>query len=154
MSDARPLNRRNLKNLLINPDYQLRYVFWLGITGLSLTAFNASLFYYYVRENYALLVELSPMTDEAKAQLYRELNEIVVKLAGISLLFLAVVAVIGVVYSHRTAGPMYKFKKIFGEIRSGNRGLRIQLRPKDDFKDVAESFNQMMDSLTGPPQAR
>lgn len=139
--------KRSLKNLWLNPKFQMKYVFWLSATGLVLVAVNALVFYRFVSENYAILVDLSPMTDEAKAQLYHELHSIIGLIIAFSFLFLLATSIVGVVLSHRTAGPLYKFKKVFGEIRDGRRNLRLHLRPNDDFKDVAQVFNEMMDSL-------
>src|SRR5262249_37280276 len=76
-------HQRKLKNLLINPKYQLKYTFWLTFTGVFLIALNATLFYHYISENYAILVDLSPMNDEAKKQLYTELREIIWRLVMI-----------------------------------------------------------------------
>jgi methyl-accepting chemotaxis protein len=36
---------------------------------------------------------------------------------------------------------------VIDEIKSGNHNARVHLRAKDEFQDVAESFNQMMDKL-------
>lgn len=140
--------KRRLRNILINPGYQLKYLFWLTFTGMSLVTINAYFFYYSTKENYDILVDLSPMTSEAKAQLYYELHWTIFRLAGFSLLFLACVGVVGLILSHRTAGPLYHFKRVFSDIKKGNRAARVRLRPKDDFQDVAQEFNEMMDSLT------
>ena len=139
---------RNFKNILINPEYQIKYVFWVTTAGLSLIAANAFIVYHYIKENYKLLVELSPMDEASKAQLYQELNEILVKLGIVGFIFVVLTAIIGIRMSHRTAGPLYHFKRVFNEIKSGNTNARVRLRPKDDFKDVAESFNEMMDSIS------
>lgn len=138
---------RSIKNLIINPTYQLKYVFWVSSAGVILIAVNAIVFYHYIRENYALLVNLSPMDDSAKAQLYQELNEIVIKLGIFGLIFIVLTAMIGIRISHRTAGPLYHFKRIFNEVKGGNMNARVRLRPNDDFRDVAEAFNEMMDSI-------
>jgi len=142
-------NRRKLKNILINPRFQLKYVMLASFAGIILTVANATLFYRYVNENYAILVELSPMTEEAKALLYKELRTIIGFLTVSSLVFVAVVAWLALMISHRTAGPLYHFNRVFNEIRTGKSGSRIHLRPEDDFQDVAESFNRMMDSIQG-----
>jgi len=136
---------RKLKNLIINPKYQAKYVFWVSSTGMILVVVNALVFYSRVKENYSILVELSPMTDEAKTQLYSELNQIVVQLFGISAVFLLMVGIVGLVFSHRTAGPMYHFKRVFKLIQEGKTDARVRLRPSDDFHDVADGFNAMMD---------
>jgi len=142
--------KRNLKNLLINPRYQLRYVFWLTSSGFALVALNGVIAYSFIKENYLTLVDLSPMTDEAKTQLYSELKQLVIALGGLSVLFLVVISIMGIMMSHRTAGPMYHFKRVFEEIKSGNRKQRVRLRTKDEFQDVAKSFNEMMDHLQNP----
>jgi methyl-accepting chemotaxis protein len=141
-------NRRKLKNYLINPTYQLKYVGWLALTGFVLFIFYALNIYFHIKENYSILVELSPMTADAKAQLYRELYALIFKLSCGSIVFVILVMGIGLVMSHRTAGPLYHFKRIFDAIREGNMDARINLRPKDDFLDVAKSFNDMMDKIS------
>lgn len=139
--------KRQLKNYIINPKYQLRYVFWLTSSGFILVAVNAWLAYSYIKENYITLVDLSPMTDEAKAQLYAELRHLIYSLSGVSILFLLIVMLLGIILSHRTAGPLYHFKRVFESIASGNHAARVRLRPNDEFQEVAASFNQMMDSV-------
>lgn len=141
--------KRRFRNLIINPQYQLKYIFWVTLSGAGLVLINAATFYLYIRENYSILVDLSPMTDEAKAQLYQELHEIMIKLGVGSILFLLFVSLIGLVISHRTAGPMFHFKRVFNEIRDGKSEARLRLRPNDDFQDVATAFNQMMDQVAG-----
>ena len=139
--------RRNLKNVLIHRRFQFRYVFWITFTGLLLISVNSTVFYLYTKENYTLLVDLSPMTEEVKTHLYTELREIITLLTGFSLLFLSLVVGFAFFLSHKTAGPLYHFKRVFEDVRQGNYHARVHLRPKDDFREVADSFNQMMESL-------
>jgi HAMP domain-containing protein len=49
--------------------------------------------------------------------------------------------------THRAAGSVYHIKRVIDEIRSGNIKELVHLRPKDEFQDVAKSFNQIMDEL-------
>ena len=140
-------HKRHLRNYIVNPQYQLRYIFWLTSSGLFLVILNAWIAYTYIKENYLTLVDLSPMTDEAKNQLYLELRHLALAITSSSALFLIVIAALGIVLSHRTAGPLYAFKRAFEEIANGNTGKRLKLRPGDEFKDVAESFNKMMDQI-------
>lgn len=142
-------NRRRMSNLFLNPRYQLKFIFWLTVPGLCLIAVNALVFYYYVNESYSILVDLSPMTAAAKTQLNGELNSIIGKLAIFSAFFLCVVVVLGLVLSHRTVGPLYRLKQVCQAIcRDDLAEAEIQLRPKDDFKDVADSFRQTIEHLS------
>jgi methyl-accepting chemotaxis protein len=140
-------NRRQLKNILINPRYQLKYIFWLSATGLLLTVINCTIFYVFIKENYSILVELVPMPENVRNQLYSELFQIVGYLALVSFIFLLLVSALGLFLSHKTAGPLYHFKRVFTDIKSGRKDARIMLRPGDDFQDVAQSFNEMMNTL-------
>jgi hypothetical protein len=146
-------NRRQIKNFLINPRYQIKYIFWITFSGLSLIAIHSWIVFRYIKENYDLLVELSPMTDEAKALLYTELYQLFYLLGGISFLFLGIVTLLGIYFSFRTAGPLYRLKKGFDEILSKKdipKG-HIYLRPTDEFQEVAESFNAMLDRVSLEP---
>ncbi len=140
-------HKRHLKNFLINPRYQLRYIIWLTTTGLFLVLINGVIAYSYIKENYITLVDLSPMTDEAKLQMYEELRHLILALSLTSLAFLMIVSLLGIVLSHRTAGPLYHFKRVFDEVKKGKHQQRVKLRPGDEFQDVAKSFNDMMESL-------
>ena len=141
-------NRRQQRNFLINPKYQVRYIFWLTFTGMALIFINGGVFYLFIRENYKILVDMSPMEEEVKVQLYRELYQILFALGGFAVLFTLVAGIFGIVLSHRTAGPLFHFKRAFQEIRKGDLSVRVRLRPKDDFKDVADECNKMLDFLT------
>lgn len=140
--------QRKLRNFIINPKFQLRYIIFTTMWGLALVIINASVFYSFISENYEVFIELNDITDEAKAVLYQELYQIIYILIGLSITFLITVAIFGIVLSHKIAGPMYKFRKTFKQIKEGNTNLRINLRPKDEFKEVALEFNSMMDSLS------
>lgn len=63
-------------------------------------------------------------------------------------LFFILITAVALILSHRAAGPIYHFKKIFDSIAKGEENQNINLRPKDYFKDVAESFNQMLKTLS------
>jgi methyl-accepting chemotaxis protein len=139
--------KRSLKRLWLNPKYQARYIFWITLTGLVLVILQSAVFYFFVKENYSILVDLGPTTDEVKAQLYHELHQMQMALLAGGVVFTSVIAFLGLIFSHRTVGPLYHFKRVFDDIKEGNISARIRLRPRDDFKEVASAFNHMMDEL-------
>lgn len=49
--------------------------------------------------------------------------------------------------SHKIAGPLFRFEKDLNCIAEGDLRLRIRLREKDQFKDLAESLNRMTRGL-------
>jgi methyl-accepting chemotaxis protein len=140
-------NQRQFKNFLISPSYQLRFIGLLVLSAGFLAALIATLSYVYLRENYEVLVKLSPMTEDARNLLYSELDQLMIRLSAMTLGFLILISVLGLILSHRSAGPLYHFKRVFQEIENGKHGSRVHLRPSDDFRDVATAFNSMMDQL-------
>lgn len=140
-------NQRFLRNFLINPRFQIRIGIWLLTSGFLLATSYSIIFYAYIRENYKILVELSPMTEESKILLIEELHQIIGLMSIASVAFLIIMAILSIVMTHRSAGPIYHFQRVFREIQSGKTKTRVTLRPKDDFQEVAKSFNDMMDSL-------
>jgi nitrogen fixation/metabolism regulation signal transduction histidine kinase len=129
------IEQRRFSNILINPRYQLKYVLSLSLLGLGLVAVHFVIFYGQIRAHCDTVSE-------------SELRNMMFKLGGLSLGFVAALSAIATIFTHRTAGPLHHFKQACNAIRAGRTETRIHLRPDDDFQDVAASFNDMMDSLT------
>ena len=64
-----------------------------------------------------------------------------------NLLILIVIAVIGIFYSHRLIGPIYRMNLDIQRALDGERGVRINLRRGDRFKDLATRVNELIDAL-------
>lgn len=141
------VRRRKFRNYWLNAEFQGRYITALLASSLVAMLLYGFVFYSHVKENYDTLVKISPMTDDTKVQLYAELNRIIVYLSLSSIVFFALVAVIGLIYSHRVAGPLFKIKNVCKDVCDGNFSARIALRPNDEFRDVAEQLNKMIDVL-------
>ncbi len=140
--------KRKVSNLLINPKFQKKYVFWMSSTGIILTCINATIIYFFTKENYEFLVEMLEMTDDAKNQMYQELYQIIGLLGISSLVFMIIVSIWGIILSHRVAGPLHKLKMSIDNITNGKTDTRVFFRKNDHFQDLAASFNDMMDELT------
>ena len=63
---------------------------------------------------------------------------------------LVVVALIffyhSMVYSHRIAGPLYRFRKVFEEVQDGNLRARAVLRTRDLLHREAQALNSMVEA--------
>lgn len=65
----------------------------------------------------------------------------------LSVLALAVVFGLSLFFSHFVAGPIYRFEKIFEQMREGDISAIVRLRKHDELKDTAEVFNQALMTL-------
>lgn len=67
--------------------------------------------------------------------------------AGLFLVAASVILGQALVFSHRIAGPIYRFQLSLDRVTAGELGFRIQLRKKDFLQETAEHFNSMLDAL-------
>ncbi|MBL4901136.1 MAG: methyl-accepting chemotaxis protein [Desulfocapsa sp.] len=57
--------------------------------------------------------------------------------------------VVTLLASHKIAGPMFRFERDLEEISQGDLKKHIHIRTSDQFGSVAESLNEMVESLNG-----
>jgi len=63
------------------------------------------------------------------------------------LAIMVVAIVIGLVMSHRIAGPVYRIAEDIDRVLSGERGVRVKLRRKDALEELAEKVNQLIEHV-------
>jgi len=61
--------------------------------------------------------------------------------------FVIIIAVLGIFVLHRIAGPLYVFDKMFNLVSQGDLTIKVKLRKEDELKELAESFQRMIDNL-------
>ena len=58
----------------------------------------------------------------------------------------------GLFYSHRIAGPIYRFKNTIDEVLEGKSPGIIVLRRHDELKDLATSLNKLLQHFQQTPK--
>jgi len=66
--------------------------------------------------------------------------------AILSFMMLLGLLILGILYTHRIAGPLYRVKVAAKSISKGNLGEKIRLRRKDVIHTFAESVNEMTEN--------
>jgi methyl-accepting chemotaxis protein len=114
----------------------------LGIT-LIFTLFSSIILYT------TLDIPLSPHYGALftnVGQLKESLIFTTVKVNILFFLFIAVgVVVLGILYSHRIAGPLYRVTQYAKSINQGKFDSRIRFRKKDAIHDLATALNQTVE---------
>jgi len=130
--------RRRWK-ILILPRLQLKYALMIFI-GFLISAIVTGGFLYVTSERL--------LSTEIKNPIIVDLTHRMTLLMMAELYIYAFgIAAFGLVLSHRIAGPLYHFKKSMDTVATGDLTHRIQLRSSDELKDIAASFNGMIESL-------
>ncbi len=84
---------------------------------------------------------------------YENMEFISLKIVGYLLfyelcIFIPIVVIIGLIISHRVAGPLFQIERILRSIGDGDLSRRIILREKDELKNLAMCINEMTTGLS------
>jgi methyl-accepting chemotaxis protein len=143
-------NRR--RTYLINPRFQWRFIGFMATVSLLAIAllFVSNILFFRNMEHEALSVGLT--ADNPYFDFLREQK------STLSTLYFAVSGVVfvvmmglGILYSHRIAGPLYNLDRKMRRIASGEDPSPLSFRRRDQFLELAESFNAMIVKLRARP---
>jgi methyl-accepting chemotaxis protein len=137
------------RQFIILPKFQYKYSLFFGSIALCISALLFASFYYTFSDVYYQLIGFLINEDAQLALSVREeFQNAVFTLAIVQILFTVGISMGGIFLTHKIAGPMWKIMKIMKEIeQTRNLSTRINFRRDDEFKDVADSFNSMMDKI-------
>jgi nitrogen fixation/metabolism regulation signal transduction histidine kinase len=66
---------------------------------------------------------------------------------AVVILLLAQLTSLGVAYAHRLCGPVFIMRRTLEAVRRGERPEPIQLRRKDEFRELADALNETLLAL-------
>lgn len=139
-------NRR--RTYLINPGFQWRFIgFMATISVLAISMlFVSNILFFQNMEHEALSVGLTrdnPYFDFLQEQ-KSTLSMLYFTVSG---LVFALMMGLGILYSHRIAGPLYHLDRKMRRIAGGEEPSPLQFRRRDQFRELTESFNAMVAKL-------
>lgn len=134
------------KIFLINPPYQLSVMFHfliLFFTVMIVTVFAINWQLEPVIEQIQLsqLPETDPLIA-SMANFTKMINITVIALLGFSFIMFAIM---GLIVSHKSAGPIYSLTQHLRRIRSNKKVEPINFRKGDYFQELAEEINEFID---------
>lgn len=144
--------RRKIRNLWLNPNYQGQYIIFLVASCFLVMSCYGVVFYLFIKENFDSIMEVAPLSGMIQENLANDLETTIYYLLLASGGFLISVALVGLLMSHKVAGPLLKIRNVCSRINRGEKDARIYLRPDDYFKDVAVYLNYTFDKLQAPEQ--
>ena len=133
------------KKLFINKRFQSHFLFriFLGVL-LSTILLSAVIFFLSTSGTTVIFkefrLEAVPTSDYILSSLSAGL--IISLIVSFVIYF-----VLGLIYSHQIAGPMYRFGKIFEGMAKGNLRQTAILRQNDEWKETAHLLDQALSSL-------
>ena len=143
-----PTNRRKI--YLINPRFQWRFIgFMAAVSLLAISIlFLSNILFFRNMHAEALSVGLTP--DNPYFDFLKEQQSSLSKLYfAVSAVAFVVMLGLGILYSHRIAGPLHNLNNKMKQIAGGDEPSPVRFRRKDQFQELAESFNAMIAKLKG-----
>lgn len=94
-----------------------------------------------------LFKETNLLSERQKEIIQQILDETNKRLLIPGILLLVFIGWGSIFLTHKVAGPLFRFGKSFQSVKDGDLSVRINLRKWDEAKNVADDFNQMVETL-------
>ncbi|MFA5159123.1 MAG: hypothetical protein WC484_01290 [Candidatus Omnitrophota bacterium] len=138
--------KRQLKNLIIHRPMQREFSFMLIALFMVASAAVAWVIHQTIRD-----VAFSGAVTFGKVNpseiLYNVSYSIIIRVTLVLILTLIIVGAYGVVFLHRVAGPVYRFRQTLLKVNRGEIPQDIKLREGDFFHDMAYEINIILRHL-------
>jgi len=111
-----------------------------------------------IKDGYADSPELAKMFADESAQqdkkitdqqeaLVRQQHTMLYVLVGALAVMVFVIGVLGIYFTHKVAGPIYKMKLLLKQVADGKLSVSERLRKGDELQDFFDVFARMVDNL-------
>jgi len=146
------MKKSRRKHYIIEGNFQTRFIlrFVVVVAGASILATGALLLVFFFKYKYggADLSNLIIMvTPEGTTEVSSLFEIVLIPVITASILMLCIVVPYALFYSHRIAGPIYRFQQSLELLLSGEMNFLIVLRKKDEFKYLADKMNALVDYM-------
>ena len=96
--------------------------------------------------------EYDKKLDEQAQALARQQNTMLYALVGGLAGMVLLIGLLGIYFTHKVAGPIYKMKRLLLQVGEGKLKFEGRLRKGDELKDFFESFATMVEKLRARQQ--
>ena len=147
-------HKRRMRNYLLDVGLQLRYTMTIVIVAVFLTAGLGYKMYQATRD-ISKVIELSGMADpsvaeELQGQFAASDRWVLWGIVGFGVVLVISIGAVGILITHKVAGPLFKISSFFARIRDNRMGpLPSGLRKGDELQEFYASFLDMHQALRG-----
>ena len=149
-----PQHRRKATSLFIHKEMQREFSFVL-IVLLILSSFFVALTIHYTIQHAAFGDQALQFGKVNPYEVISQVSyQIVTRVTSILLFTLFAIALYGIKFLHRVAGPVYRCRKTLIVLNQGKIPERIHLRTGDFFQELAEEINRQTDLCANEARRR
>jgi len=151
---SRPVYKRKVKNYLLDVGLQLRYTAAIVIVAVALTIVLGHRIYRATQDTSKVILWtglVDPATSqELQSQFAQSDRTVLFGFIGFGVILVLSIGGVGILLTHKVAGPLYKISSFFGRIRDNKLGpAPAKLRKGDELQDFYLSFREMHTAIRG-----
>jgi methyl-accepting chemotaxis protein len=151
-SQARPAYKRKVRNYLLDVGLQLRYTATIVIVAVFLTAGLGFKMYQATRDVSKVILWTSLVdpssAEELQAQFSNSDRVVLWGIVGFGLVLVLSISAVGILITHKVAGPLHKIASIFARVRDNRLGPTLSnLRKGDELQEFYSAFREMHSAL-------
>jgi uncharacterized metal-binding protein len=148
-------HKRHLKNYLLDPSLQLRYVAFVTLLAAAICGVFGYLIWAQKSQASQVIIDgirqVEWIDAAMKAEITRDLHAsdvgILYKMGLFALGLILVLSGFLIVMTHKVAGPLYKVAHYFMQLRDNKVPTVTDLRRGDQFHDFFERFKEMNEAV-------
>ena len=141
MDNLQGLNKR--RNYFIDKDFQTKFILKFCLLVVVAGIITTGILYFIGKRSTTVAIVDSRVVVRSTADfLLPVLIQTVLVVMVISGLATVIVTLL---FSHKIAGPLYRFKKVIEGVKSGNLSANFSLRNYDQLKGLSNEVNAMID---------
>ena len=146
-SQSRFGTTRSLKNLVLKPEFQLKYSFFF--VGLTLMVMGGVflLFLFSLEDMIRTVAVIYRIESDVVTAIQASIHTATYTTLGIALIFAVLSVSLGVILTHRLVGPMIPIQRLIQQLNAGEYGATGKLRDRDDYKEIMDDLNRLSHTL-------
>jgi nitrogen fixation/metabolism regulation signal transduction histidine kinase len=140
-------HQRSMKNILLRPEFQLKYSFYF--VGMTLVTMGAVflLFLLSLEDMVSTLAVVYRIEPEVVGAIQQSLRTATFTTIAVAVLFGIISVSLGIILTHRLVGPMVPIRRLIRQLTEGEYGVQGRLRTKDDYQEVMAELNALSKKL-------
>jgi hypothetical protein len=151
---SRPVYKRKVKNYLLDVGLQLRYTAAIVIVAVALTIVLGHRIYRATQDTSKVILWTGLVDPAASQELQSQFAQsdrtVLFGIIGFGVILVLSIGGVGILLTHKVAGPLYKISSFFGRIRDNRLGpAPAKLRKGDELQDFYLSFREMHQAIRG-----
>jgi hypothetical protein len=144
MEARKPVTRRTF---VVDRPFQLKYTALLVVTGTLVSLLFGTMMYLVHQDAQQVLTSTAPTNAALRTTLEQSERTLLWLIGGATVLMGAALGLLGILITHRVAGPLYVMGLYMNQLTQGRYPSVRALRKNDELKVFFERFQKLLEQM-------